>query len=212
MREEQSCSPAQQSQQRAFNQQLPDYAKAARANSHADRNLLLAIRPTRQQQIGEVRAGDQQHATNHAPKREQSRPKVSDYHLTERMDTHLRGFLEARHDGAQFPLRALVGYPWLKTRYRFEPMSEIGVRTTQFLGAESPRYQHVGLCKEIEAWRDNPNDGVTLPLKRHGLPNQIRVGAPAALPQAMADEDDLIKPRLEFFGRKWAPRIRTNAK
>src|SRR5215510_2703796 len=143
MREEQSCSPAQQSQQRAFNQQLPDYAKAAPANSHADRNLLLAIRSTRQQQVGEVRAGDQQHATNHAPKREQSRPKVSDYHLTEWMDPHFRRFLEARHDGAQFLLRALDGYSRLKTRYRFEPMSVISVRTIQFLGAESPRDQHI---------------------------------------------------------------------
>src|SRR5262245_66396144 len=128
MREEQSCSPAQQSQERAFNQQLPDDAKAACANSHADRDLLLAICSTRQKQVGEVRAGDQQHATDHAPKREQSRPKVSDHHLTERMNPHLRGFLEARHDGAQLPLRALDIYPWLKTRYRFEPMSVIGVR------------------------------------------------------------------------------------
>src|SRR5262245_48828103 len=167
MGEEQSDSPAQYGQQRAFNQQLPDDAKAARADSHADRDLLLAICSPRQQQIGEVCAGDQQHTTNHAPKHEQSRPKVSDHHLTERLDPHLRGFLEARHDGAQFPLRSLEAYPWLKTRYRFEPMSEIGVRTTQFLGAESPRYQHIGLCKEIEAWRDNPNDGVALPLKRH---------------------------------------------
>src|SRR5215813_5527091 len=59
-RQRKSRDPAEQRQQQDFNQKLPNQAATPGAYCGADRQLALSSRPLRQQQVGDVRAGDQQ--------------------------------------------------------------------------------------------------------------------------------------------------------
>ena len=65
-------APPSSDEQHALGEQLPDEPAAAGAERQADRDLAPARRGARQQQVGDVRARDQQHGADHAA--EQQRP------------------------------------------------------------------------------------------------------------------------------------------
>ena len=60
-RDENAERAADRREQQALGQQLADQPPARRAERQPDRDLLLPRRRTRQQQVGDVRAHDQQH-------------------------------------------------------------------------------------------------------------------------------------------------------
>ena len=68
--QEYSHDTAQKAQQHTFGEKLADQPRAARAQRQADRQFLLARRRPRQQQVGHVRARDQQHDSHHNGERD----------------------------------------------------------------------------------------------------------------------------------------------
>ena len=58
-------------QEDALHQQLPHQAPARRANRHAHGDLTRALRRARQQQVGDVGAGDQEHEADRAHQRQE---------------------------------------------------------------------------------------------------------------------------------------------
>ena len=64
-------------QHRAFGHQLPDDPCAARAERLSHRDLPLARDRAREQQVRDVRAGDQQHEADGAEEHEERRPDIS---------------------------------------------------------------------------------------------------------------------------------------
>ena len=68
---------AGQREQDAFGQQLPDDAAASRADGRADRDLALAARRAHEQQVGDVRARDQQDEADGAEQDPERRPDVA---------------------------------------------------------------------------------------------------------------------------------------
>ena len=67
---------ADRRQQHAFGQQLPDEAPAARADGQPHRELAPPRRGPRQQQVRDVRAGDQQHGADDAAEQQRDRPHL----------------------------------------------------------------------------------------------------------------------------------------
>jgi hypothetical protein len=65
-RDQYSDGATAQSQQHAFRQQMADQPTAARAERHTDRKLFTTRRGAAEQQVGDVRAGDQQNQSDHA--------------------------------------------------------------------------------------------------------------------------------------------------
>ena len=65
-------------------QQLPEQPAAAGPHRHADRELTLTRRRTRQQQVGDVRAGDQQHQADRTEQHEERPLHVTDDHVAQR--------------------------------------------------------------------------------------------------------------------------------
>jgi hypothetical protein len=57
---------------------LPHDPDAGRAKRNTDRELLLALEGARQQQVGDVGAGDQQYEANPGKKREKRWPHAAD--------------------------------------------------------------------------------------------------------------------------------------
>src|SRR5262245_4761054 len=76
---------------------------------------------------------------------------------------------------------------------------------------ESQRREQIGRGKEFEARRRHPDNCVALQIQRHGLPDDLRVCAEATLPEAVADERDLITPRLKLFSDESPARLRRDA-
>ena len=90
LRQKQSQTAAEQSQQRALDQQLPDQPEASSAQRRADGDLFLPCRSARQQQVRHVRAGDQQHETDRAEQHEQQRFDLPDDLVVQRRDGNVR--------------------------------------------------------------------------------------------------------------------------
>ena len=70
---------ADQRQQHIFGQQLPHDAAAGRAHRRADRDLAFSRGGPHEQQVRDVRAGDEQHEGDGANQHEQRRPDVADH-------------------------------------------------------------------------------------------------------------------------------------
>ena len=83
-RDQQPERAADGREQHAFGEQLRDEARASRAEGPADRHLALPHGRPREQQVGDVRAGDQQHEADGGEQRHERRPDVADEIIVER--------------------------------------------------------------------------------------------------------------------------------
>ena len=69
---------AEQSEHGGLDEQLAAQAPGCRADGGAHRELASAMAGAREQQIGDIRAGDEQHQPDGAEHREHNRPRVAD--------------------------------------------------------------------------------------------------------------------------------------
>ena len=72
------AAPPSSAEQHAFGQQLPHQPLPAGAERGADRDFLLPPGGARQQQVRDVRAGDQQHQRHRAEQHEHRAAHVAD--------------------------------------------------------------------------------------------------------------------------------------
>ncbi len=96
------CSPLGQRQaqrasrereQDAFGKQLAEDSSRACAKRSANRELAGAARGARQQKIGDVHAGDQEHESNRGEKHQQNRLDVAEHVLPERNQARADAFV-----------------------------------------------------------------------------------------------------------------------
>ena len=80
----------------AFGQHLAHQAAALGAERGAQADLALARRAARQQQVGDVDAGDEQHQRDRADQREQRRAQLADQLFLQREDHHRAAGIELR--------------------------------------------------------------------------------------------------------------------
>src|SRR5262245_8849097 len=100
----------------------------------------------------------------------------------------------------QFTLGSLYGLHWLESpRHRKNVIA--------FSRRENKRNQQICRGKEIELWRQNPDDSVAPIIERHCLPDDLRILAKAVFPETVADQYDLLVTRLELFGGEGATRL-----
>ena len=88
-------------QHHALGEELADQAAASGADRRAHDDLAAARRGARQQQIGDVGAGDEQHEAHRAEQHEQRLPRRADDGLMERRDAHALVAVAARVLGGQ---------------------------------------------------------------------------------------------------------------
>ena len=104
-------------EQQALNEQLPNQAQPAAAERGAHGKLALPRRRAHEQQVGDVRAGDQHHEADGAHQRQNHRPDVGDEILVHRLEPQEEagGLLDrkllaqTRGDRVNFLLRLLDG-------------------------------------------------------------------------------------------------------
>ena len=70
------CEAGDEREQDALHQQLPDNTPTAGAQRDAHRDLVLAMRRAGEQEVGDVRAGDQQHEGHGALKQEEKQAEL----------------------------------------------------------------------------------------------------------------------------------------
>ena len=69
-RQQQAARPAYQRKQEALRQELPHQAEPSRAEGEADGDLAAARGTARQQHVGQIEAGNQQHGAGNADQQE----------------------------------------------------------------------------------------------------------------------------------------------
>ena len=122
MRDDQSQGSPTHRQQQALRQHLPDDPGALRAKRRADGNLLPAIDTSREHQVRNVRARDQQHEHDRAKQHEKRLPDITHGLFTKRHNRRaptrrIRRVLlgDSRGNGVQLRLRLLNGDTWLES-------------------------------------------------------------------------------------------------
>ena len=87
-REHEAEHSTHQAQEDALDEQLPDDAPARGAEGHPDGDLARAVRRSRQQQVGDVRAGDQQHEGHRGEQHEERLPGIAHDGFLQRHHRH----------------------------------------------------------------------------------------------------------------------------
>ena len=214
--ERQADGAARRGEQQALDQELAHDPPRARAEAGAHGDLTPAGGGSRQQQVGDVGAGDQQHGADGAQDEEQRRP-------------HLARQLLRQRFGDDDRFRRLVGIarglaPALEAEVVAEPRHLApGVvdaaslaqaaqhRVAPAVGARGvgPEWDpQLGPAREVEAGRHHTHDGEGIAVENERLADDLRVAAEAALPQAVAQQGDDV-PVLRFLlGQERAPQQR----
>src|SRR5262249_19515761 len=203
-RAEQTHEAAHDRQQYTFGKQLPHDARPPRPDGRTDRQFLPPIGRSRQQQIGEVGAGDQQHQRDHAPENKKGEPKILNQLIAQRRERNVARRGEVTRDLVKLSLGALDDLPRLESSHHHEIVSAGATRVSRL---KSQRNQQIGRWKEVKLRRQNPDDSVAPFIERHCLPDNLRVLTKAVSPEAMADQYDLLVTGLKLFGCERATRL-----
>ena len=213
-REQETGGAADQAEHGAFGQELTDDAAAARAERVADGDLTLTRAGPREQQIRDVRAGDQQHEADRAEHHQQARAHVADDLVLKRDD-----FAALAPRVREHPQRvglAKIGYARAHLRLRArggcagrEPGDGLTALTAAPQRAsrraiERERHPDLRLGGgERERRGHDADDFARLAVDQDLAADHVRIGAEALTPQRVAD-DDGARAR-QFFIRAKRP-------
>ncbi len=207
-------SGADTSEDCAFAQDGPEQSRPAGTKRGSHGHLPLPGGAVHQQQVGQVRANDEQHKRHggHQHRRKDFRlaadVRISKRHDPKRKPTVRFGVrcFESRRDAVEIALCALQGHAETQDRHR----ARVASGSRRFV----PPKRHVQLrtMRELEARRHHSNDGARAFVDQHGTPDDSGVATVAALPQPMREDDAGLEPRRSaFFRREAAPEHRLNA-
>ena len=196
-RKQQAGRAADQAQDDTLEQQLADDAPPARAQRHAQADLSRALPGARQQEIGHVGAGDQQHEHGRAHDGDEHRaPAAADEGVVEGLDANpgeALGLLRKRRqhllrDAAQFRLGASeIDVIFHAPEDRQRPR---GAARLRFRGNE--RRPYVGVVRELQTGRHHADDGRGLTVDPYHAPQHAGVRAVAVGPDMVADDHHRI--------------------
>jgi hypothetical protein len=193
---------------------------SARSQRSSDRHFLLAARRTGEEQIRNVRAGDEQDETDGAKEHEKRRPNTPGRFLVERgrLECPVRwvlvriGLLQLLTEHRELGLRRLDRNARLEAGGEREPF--VRPSAAELLRGEGQRNPHLGRPPEevAEARRHDADDRVALAVELKGLAHRGRVAGKEAMPEGVAEHDDAVLPRLILTGNDRAPTRRGDAK
>ena len=229
-RHQQTQTATGQGKQHAFREQLAGNPPASGSERGADGHLPLPRGRAREQEVGDVRAGDEQDKRDRAQQHEQRSLHIADDLLVQadqRQDTiaaaaasplaalaalAARPGIAARSRGRSSWLNALrnclqLGLRLLKRHAGFQSSNGFQKHHAFTIAHEgSPRFtkrQRSPKLKRfgiLKARRKNAHDGVTLFVQRDRPAQHVRVAAKSALPEAVSENG-----RLGAVGRVLFP-------
>jgi hypothetical protein len=192
VRDRETNAAADQPNHCALSQQLPRDARARRAEDRSDANLVAPTGRACEQQVGDVRAGDEQYEGDRAEQDERGIPHlrhdafVKAAHPRRHVAVGLRpDLLEALGDSRQIRLglRRRDARPHPPDR-----AEEVRARRLQLPWREVERQPELRSSRpQRQLRRHDADDGVRLAVDRDSLPDDPRVGAEAAPPEAVTE-------------------------
>ena len=208
-RQQQPETAADDAEDDAFGEELADEAAAGGAERAAHRHLAFARRRAREQQVGDVGAGDQQDEADGAEKHQHGLADVADHRLVERDRGEveplvavriLRG--EALADGLH------LGSDVLEWNARLGPADGSEVPRAALAGGEvrvvGDRHPDDPAGRVGEALRHHPHDLGRYAVDRDLLPDRVVAAAEALAPQPVADDRDLAAAWVVLVGPEGA--------
>ncbi len=185
-RHQQTNSGADARQHHALDNQLADEAPASGSDRGADGHLLLAAYSPRQQQVGHVGAGDEQHQRDRAQQEEQRRSHVLHHLILQRRHhgAHVairfrELLLECERDALQLGTRRLQRHVGTEARDRKDPRVPAAI-LRQGRRPRAEGHIEVGGLEQLEACRQHADDGVGLVVEQQALAQRatLRIATP----------------------------------
>ena len=202
---------ARRREQQAFGEGETHQPDPRGAQGRAYGDLAIAAHRARQQQVGDVGAGDQQHSEHRAQQRERSGPRVAYLAVAHR--THAQrdllaklrrhGFQYAREVRLQRALRLLQGEPGAQAGEHAESPPLALARLVQGLGQQDIGMSQRGHREIGRQYACHPR-GCAIDVERFA--DRGRVAGEAAAPQCVRDDGDARTVGAVFFHGERASR------
>ena len=217
-----SQGPRGRRQQQGLNQQLADQTRAARTERAAHGELLTARRSARQQQVGHVDAGDQEHRDYRRAKQSDGRTHVTDQVLAQR--DHFRAhalvrarvlLLDDRGDRIHLRLRLFDRDAVL------QPTDDVPVAAGPdprlvFLhglrGVDVAIARSIFLEVRLEIIRHHARDEERTVIERDRLADDARIAVEVRSPEVFGEHDDAVVALGVLLGPEETAGERLNAK
>jgi len=222
--EQEAEGAPRQREQETFEHQLTRDSTPARPERGSHGQLLLPPLRTDQEEVRDVRAGDQQHDAHRGEQDPQHRAHVADHVLGERTDPRAQPDVlehsarEPRRGGeavehhrdhpGHVRVRLLDADPRLQPRDRL--VAEV---PDEHLGpVEAEGQQHVGVAvEEAKAARQDPDDLARLSVHDHLLPHRIGLRSERPLPVGVAQHHPFGRGGRVVFGRERPAQVGAHA-
>src|SRR5262249_41075933 len=205
IRNAESADCGQGGEDQAFGEELPQDSAAPRSEGEPNRHLLPPREVPHQQEIADVRAGDQQHKEHYSERdfqRRQQSSGVVERSLPqgEQFDAAatVRGWiiiLQPSGHGRNFLLRLGESHTGLESHKTFNParaaIFQLVSGCNKFLLHRSGDPEVKGITHEgaVKAFRRDADDGVRHAVEALGLADDFRIASETVLPQAITDYD-----------------------
>ena len=198
-RQHESAEASQYGDDHALGQQLAQQPRRAAAHRRPDGELLLALRRSRQHQVRDVDAGDQQHEDHGAPEQQQYRAHRFDAPHLQRNDaranTRIRAWMvdhQARRDGVHLRLRLRERNLRPDPRDHVPPAAaaDVGLVLGDRLGQVEVAIAAAPFETELEIRRQHAHHRIRSPVERQRAAEDAGVAAEAALPEPVGDYHD----------------------
>jgi len=191
-RDQDAQQAAAQRQHQAFRQQLPQHVPARGPQRRPYGHLLTAIGGPRQQQVGHVHAGDQQHQRNCRQQNHQRRPQRPREPLTEpghaRTDSGVGRGIRARQaagDGVHLDLRLRQRRPRLEPRDHIQVVVVLAPVEVHPQHRVADRDEHFTAAIAAESRRQYSHHGVRPPVQPDDLADDARIPHEVGLPHGV---------------------------
>ena len=190
-----------------FGEELADDTGAAGAHGGADGEFTLAAGSADEQEIGDVGAGDEEDEADGSEKDEEGFARAGDDRVAERLDaeavfgSHVVRVEAAVLIGGQFELGVGLGerHAGFETAGDKKVVAEVGA-----VGLDLEGNPDIGLGIGDEGFSEDTDDGVGLVAERDGGADDVGVAAELALPESVADDNDVAAVRGVFLRREGA--------
>ncbi len=194
LREHDAERGAEQADDRRLGQQLPDDAQAAGAKRRANRDLAMADRRAREQQVGDVRARDHQHERHRAHHRQDHELDLLGNHPVSQRPDHgapalvlVRiGGRETANHAAHIGRRLLDRHAGLHPREHLQGAHIAGGR----LEVRRQRHPEALRLREHELRRHDADDRVGKSVDGDRPADDRAIAVVAQLPHLVAEHDD----------------------
>ena len=189
-RHEERAEAASEGDQKRFDCELAKESNARGAKGRADGKFAAACRATREEEIADVGAGDEQDETDGAEKNSERCSCIAEQVLFERFGVHAPAFVgagvsgsQAIGDGGKFEFRAGDGSVGLQTREDLIGM--IAAFGLLFFARKKrgPEFA-VGGKTEGRLRGNDADDGVRLAVEGDGLADGVSIGGKIFFPES----------------------------